>query len=199
MSIINDALKKAQKNLSKQRHKAGGPGTGQPHGTYAPPNQTGTAQSAASADRLKTFIIAALFIIILALGSVLVLILKNKPTASSPAGPTEGAGSPRGVSSAPTTQDTGADTPYSASATANATNISPSATTTPADPVRSPNQELVVDGIVKVDNQMVALINGDDYVEGDRVRDMEVTRISSTQVELQAADGKTVALSVKGK
>ncbi len=194
MSIINDALKKAQKNLSQQKKKIRPPQEG-PSAPLNPQIGTKEVPPQGERDKVKISVILALFPIIILLGTVLFIFLqKNTGNADRMIAPSNAELTP-GIE---------------ATAKADASNklfLHPASSferqTLRGDmtiPLSAPNsRRLVLDGIVQVDNRRVALINGNDYTEGEKIQGFLIQEISPFSVTLLAPDGKITELNIKDK
>ena len=199
MSIINDALKKAQKNLSKKKDKnILKPGIDQPQSNSSfDYSNAGTIKG----DKLKILIILTLFLILICMFALLFIILNKKSEKISV--------SPGQETIIQTTQKSPIISNTENTKTLNAPSnfiksnkqlrekvaIPSEATIAPADY----DKPLDLNGIMTIENKTVALINGSDYEEGDIIHGMKIIEISAKNVKIERIDGKILILSVKYK
>jgi len=173
MSIINDALKKVQQNLDRQKK---GSGTN--------PSAPRSEKKEKHSDLFEAFIIASFLGSILILSTFFIFSPKQKiPTPPILAEKTESA------------QEAVKD-PVSLTPPAPASVPSSAAMQKP-DNSRNHVSGLTLNGIVKMGEEYVALINNKIVKEGDILGERKILRIEKDQVKV-FADGETVILRLGG-
>jgi len=192
MSIINDALKKAQKNLSKNKKNFIPPPP-----TIEVPNKNNSAFSSErpgeariKEDNFKYFMLIALFLGILLFFSLIFVLLLNffkKEIIPSNFSPRQEA--QKIYSLDKKAMKTPDQRPSSLPIERRQQETS--------DVKKGSGDNLTLNGIMVIDKRTVALINGEDYQEGERVHGMEIMKITRKEVTLKKKTGELFILNVK--
>jgi len=169
MSIINDALKKVQQNLDRQRKSVG-----------ANPSAPGSAQKEKFSDIFEAFIIASFLGSILVLATFFLFSPKKKELAP-----------PTAAEEAKPVQEMSAEAP-----------LPPAPTPPPPAPQRTSDAKnrvfgLTLNGIVRMGDEYVALINNKIVKEGDVLGERKILRIEKDQVKVFDR-GETIILKLGG-